>query len=318
MEETIIDLLQKNIDEARLNLTPESRQAIDSIDWKDIIQKMGDKFNKDQIENLELETELLLCGLVNPSEYESNLKEKMYIPDTEITILIKNLDQLIFKKIQENLEKIINQEDIKIQKNDNAGLANKENKFENLPLKLQESINISNWKEKLYKIAKDHKLSVEQMGILEDITIGLIINKIHPEEYETALENSIKIPKDEISKIALEVNNDILNNIRYILKQRLSDGDEESLKYNSNNTEKVPLPPYKAIKNGELEIKNKEQGETNNIPKVQEKILNPLEEKIVKPVSSGQTVSDYSNTKTTPKVEDIKRNGQSDPYREIV
>lgn len=106
MEKTI-DELQIIINEARVQLSKESGEAIDSVDWKLTVLGMNQKYNPEQLENLKTETELLLSGILNPQDYPIELENRMKIPKTEVVSLINELDKLIFKKIQEQLEKII-------------------------------------------------------------------------------------------------------------------------------------------------------------------------------------------------------------------
>lgn len=101
--ENITNALQKKIIEARSYLTKEAREAIDSVDWKSVILKMNDRYNEDQLDTLETETELLLCGLTIPDNYPKELENRMTIPKGQVDLLINELDESIFKKIQENL-----------------------------------------------------------------------------------------------------------------------------------------------------------------------------------------------------------------------
>ena len=106
MEKTT-DELQIIINEARAQLSKESREAIDSVDWKLTILGMNKKYNPDQLENLKTETELLLSGILNPQDYPIELENQMKIPKDEVISLINEMDKMIFKKIQEQLIKIL-------------------------------------------------------------------------------------------------------------------------------------------------------------------------------------------------------------------
>jgi len=97
--------LQEMIDEANSILPKENREVIESFDWKSIISRMSDKFNEGQIDTLITETELLLCGLVNPKNYPKELEQRMGISGSEISKIIQSFDSLIFKRIQAEIEK---------------------------------------------------------------------------------------------------------------------------------------------------------------------------------------------------------------------
>lgn len=104
----MIDLLEIKISEARSALSKESREAIDNVNWKLTIQEMNKRYSPEQLENLETETELLLCGILNPEDYPKELETRMRITKEESELIINEMDRLVFKKIQEELEKRIN------------------------------------------------------------------------------------------------------------------------------------------------------------------------------------------------------------------
>jgi len=321
------DILQIKIAEARAGLSKESRAAIDDVDWKFILLGMNKKYNSDQLENLVTETELLLCGILNPDQYENELEKRIMLPKEDIISLLNDVDRLVFKKIQEALEKRIEGNgqsmfkgpQAKIDKiisvNEKALLMKKTSdldpRFGNMPRGVQEAIGKSNWKEKLYEISKRYKINIEQMGILEETTSKVISNEIHPDKYESELSSEINIAREDISNMVRDVNENILKKIKVIMETQSETPNKEE------NIE-IPLPPYaKEINNEELIIKN-EGGNTQEepnitvIPKsfkpVEEIIPQPpkniMEEKLQGTTVSEHTVSDHSIPKTL------------DPYRE--
>lgn len=120
------DELQILIDESRKNLSPESRQAIDSVNWKLTILEMAGKYNQDQLDTLETETELLLCGILNPEVYQTELENRMMLTKEEVSSLLEEMDKLIFKKIQSELEKILKRQNIKIPEESKDAITNDE------------------------------------------------------------------------------------------------------------------------------------------------------------------------------------------------
>jgi hypothetical protein len=310
--ENLTDTLQTKINEARNLLSKESREAIDNVNWKLTVLGMNKKYTQEQLENLETETELLLCGLLTPENYSKELENRMHITKDEVDLLIGEMDRLIFKKIQDNLEKILvlNNSNNKSTKTNQPVIL--DSAFSSLPRKVQEAVARSNWKEKLYKIAEKYKLSIEQMGILEEITIKVMTNEIPSYEYENKIISRMSLPKEDISNLVNDVNNDVLKAIRELLKENW-DVDEQT------ETEEVPLPPY-----AKAEIKTE-------IPKVVEapksfksvEEITPLppqniiEEKLKSATASTNTVSNYS----VPPVVENKGDEvpqSHDPYREPI
>jgi len=112
--DTTVDLLQIKIDKAKAELSEESRRAIDTVDWKTVILAMRAEkgYSYAQLEDLELETELLLCGLLSPENYPKELESRMNIPKAQIDILINEMNEKVFKKIREELVKNIERKKI--------------------------------------------------------------------------------------------------------------------------------------------------------------------------------------------------------------
>ncbi len=111
--ENTVDLLQIKIDKAREELPEESRQAIDAIDWKNIIINMRVEkgYSFTQIEDLEIETELLLCGLLSPEQYPKELEKRMGLPKAQVDVLVNEMNEKIFSKIRQELIKIIDKKE---------------------------------------------------------------------------------------------------------------------------------------------------------------------------------------------------------------
>jgi len=103
----VIDLLKIKIEKAKRELSFETVNAIDAVDWKAAILGLRSKYgyNIEQLGDLELETELLLCGLVTPENYPKELENRMKIPRAKANELVNEMNDLVFKKIREELIK---------------------------------------------------------------------------------------------------------------------------------------------------------------------------------------------------------------------
>src|SRR3989338_7424757 len=102
-----VDLLQIKIEKAKRELPLETVNAINSIDWRTVILQMREKkgYTFEQLGNLELETELLLCGLLSPEAYPKELENRMDISKADAKELVSDMNELVFKKIREELIK---------------------------------------------------------------------------------------------------------------------------------------------------------------------------------------------------------------------
>ena len=113
-----LDMLQIKIDRAMENLPRETRKAIASVDWRAVILSFREKkgYSFEQLEDLELETELLLCGLLEPKDYPKKLEEELKIPRPQIDLLVQEMNELVFKKIKDELIKNTERESVFIKK----------------------------------------------------------------------------------------------------------------------------------------------------------------------------------------------------------
>ena len=112
--ENTVDLLQIKIDKAKAELPPESKSAIDAVDWRTTVLGMRAEkgYSYTQLEDLELETELMLCGLLNPEDYPKELEKRMNIPKAQVDVLVNEMNEKVFKKIREELVKNIERKKI--------------------------------------------------------------------------------------------------------------------------------------------------------------------------------------------------------------
>lgn len=103
----IVDLLRIKIEKAKRELPLETVNAIDAVDWRTPILGLRSKYGYtfEQLGDLELETELLLCGLVSGANYPKELANRMKISKGAANELVNEMNNLVFKKIREELVK---------------------------------------------------------------------------------------------------------------------------------------------------------------------------------------------------------------------
>jgi len=102
-----IDLLQIKIEKAKRQLSDDTLNAINAIPWQAEILKMKETrgYSFDQLGDLEIETELLLCGLVSPLDYPKELEKRMKISTAQANELVREMNKEVFEKIKEELIK---------------------------------------------------------------------------------------------------------------------------------------------------------------------------------------------------------------------
>lgn len=343
------DILQAKINQEREKLSEETRQSIDAVDWKSVVFGMKNRFNEDQLNNLEINTELLLCGLIDTEDYQKELESSMRIHSTDAMSVINDLDKSVFKKMQENLEKRLNGE-----------------------IKTISQKPISGWQEKLYEIGAKYKLPIDQIGEIDLNTDKFLAGEISSIQYEKSISNTTSFSKEKIDEIIKDINEKIIIPKRELLKEET--GEEKNEKesdfvdipippYMKEDIDEIPLPPAEKSTGKELEMGSeadmyKEHGieiisDTNPIetpviskeylstpvrdetPSISSDILkenvqgkdssvNILANKLFEKTASKKTVSDYSLPKINTKIEPISTiQGDApakphDPYHEII
>ena len=107
MADDTIDLLKIKIEKAKRELPLETVNAINAVDWRAAILGLREKkgYTFEQLGDLELETELILCGLLNPADYPRELERRLRVSRSTANELVNEMNELVFKKIREELIK---------------------------------------------------------------------------------------------------------------------------------------------------------------------------------------------------------------------
>ena len=104
-----MDLLQIKIEKAKSQLSEDTLQAIAAVPWQATILKMRETrgYSFEQLNDLEIETELVLCGLLSPADYPKELESRMRISRAAAEELVNEMNAQVFTRIKEELIKNI-------------------------------------------------------------------------------------------------------------------------------------------------------------------------------------------------------------------
>ena len=107
MGNNTVDLLQIKIEQAKRKLPLETVNAIDAVDWRAAIMNLRNTkgYTFEQLGDLEIETELVLCGLLDPRDYQKELEKRMNISRSSASEVVNTMNDLVFNKIKEELIK---------------------------------------------------------------------------------------------------------------------------------------------------------------------------------------------------------------------
>lgn len=326
------DIYQKKIEESKMKLPKESVEAISNINWRLIILGMKN-YTADQLEALEIETELLLYGITSGEDYPYELQKRMSLTKEDTEFLVGEMNRLVFQKIEDELKMILERKrKFEIKQNF------LDPRFSTLPLRVQKAIAKSNWRSNLYEISQKYKFNVEEIGILEKITVRVIKNEIDGDKFLDEILTNIRKPKEEIKELVKDINEKIIIEIREILKkeQEETDGKKEVVDViQTSSFEKIPLPPYSRVKSDKGETLkplrlNNDNFKTNN-KNLENKFIDEdlaprpwkKDEPIEKNINSQDIIKEKlkdiainNSNKSSNNGLNTNRGRQSDPYRE--
>ena len=230
--------LNKAILERFNNLQPEIQEIIMSTTYEDNLYGIAKKYNlsDEQFKELELNTTLVLLGNTHPEEYKNELVDDLKITEELANKLILDIDEKILNKVLPIIKQNFIDDDENEKKFYNSDLENLDARFSNMPRDVQEAIAVSGWKEKIYQIAKKYSLTVEKMGVLEDITVRTLSGQSLSEQYENEVKGKVGLPEDKTKEMVAEINESIFKQIKDFMRNNSTIGEK--------TVRGVPLPPY--------------------------------------------------------------------------
>jgi len=323
------DKLKQIIKEELVKLPKESQEVINTFGWEKVSEEIGKKYllNENEINSLQVEIAMVLLGVTEEDILSINIENRVGTSKNEAEKITAEINQKIFEPMLEKRDSLVKI----IPEAKPVNLPVLDSRFSGLPKQVQTAITSSNWRETLYSLAPKYKLTIEQMGILEEITVKVMLNTIHSNSYESELASKITISKEDISNLVKEINENIFKKIRgfeesskeYVASSMVGESSKEkvvSSKEEKNTEEEVPLPPYgtssKEYVVGSM-VSNSSKDEKilntntsqNNVQDILKKIepIKPVEQII--PTTKIQTPAPNQNTpvpqQPTPSVRSI-------------
>lgn len=251
--------LEKIKREELIKLSQKSREAINSVDWENLSESIGKKYLIDEeIESFQIEILLVLLGLEKPESLEKNIMEFIITSEKEAREIADEVFEKIFSPIANKLEG-----DSSLTKTTPKPISPK---FNSLPEKLQQAIAQSDYQNKIYSLGRKYSLSIDEMGILEEIVTRIMLGTLPSENLENEIKYKIEIPEEKNKELIGELNESIFKNIRELIKTKSENILEED----------VPLPPYRqkeeSLPKTEDKIDNTEEVEIIDEPKITDQI----------------------------------------------
>ncbi len=100
------EILQQKIKDEILKLPKINRDAINSVDWVKKTEEVGIKFGliDEEIERLQVETGLILTGLVNLNNFSFNIQNEIQLKEDDLKKITDEITEKIFKPVAIKIE----------------------------------------------------------------------------------------------------------------------------------------------------------------------------------------------------------------------
>ncbi|MEI8174506.1 MAG: hypothetical protein WCG28_00985 [bacterium] len=107
------DKLKQIAQEEIMKLPKEAQEAINSLDWGNIMEEIGKKylFDENEINDLQTETLLVLVGLENGDDYAQNIENNVGTSKGEAEKIVEDAFQKVFTPINDLLVENIKKSD---------------------------------------------------------------------------------------------------------------------------------------------------------------------------------------------------------------
>ncbi|MES2315145.1 MAG: hypothetical protein V4486_00190 [Patescibacteria group bacterium] len=211
--------LQKNIALYYSKLPKEAQEVFAKMDWLERLKSLTAMYGLtgQQQEILGTETTLILLGMINQGEYEATLTNEMGLKPDLIDKILVEINNGILKPIAPQLTATYqknNVENVPID-TDRGGIEEKlDERFKKLPQNIQNAIGQSNYQTALYDIYKEYKLTIEQVGMLEDTLIEVMLTNISAGEFEREIRNKLRLDDDKTKDLIVAINEKIIKKVR--------------------------------------------------------------------------------------------------------
>ena len=231
--------LQKTIAEYYTKLPPNAQKKFSDMKWMDSLQAISTKYtlSHEQIKDLGIQTTLLLLGVVSVEQYAESISKSILLPEESLMKMLDEIESEILGDVRSDLEGAYNANLQNISNDQKKQELDIDPRFAELPEELRHAIAISDYKQKLYDISIKHKLPINKMQPLEDVTVKFIVGGLSASQYENALALNLDVESGKAREIANDINESILKTIR---QKEQSDTTPKVVEEEDD----VPIPPY--------------------------------------------------------------------------
>ncbi|ETB64081.1 TPA: hypothetical protein DIC38_00820 [Candidatus Nomurabacteria bacterium] len=302
--------LQQKIGEFYVRLPEDLKSVFSDMSWMEKVRTIGVKnyLNDRQKEILITETTLVLLGIINTYDYESNLTNELGLSVEPLTKLIKDLDESIFVGIKEKLNDVFTNNVDYLMTSKYGSLDKIKEEFTKLPEEIQEWIDNSNYQSKIYEIGEKYKLTATQMLDIEGIISRVMMGNLPFLKYEEEIKLKLGDGFPKINPILYEIKENILKEAEEKLNKLTVLNKIGATKIEINKGEDVvPRPPYAQMITNNYDLKGERVNNVRSSILVSKPA--PKNEKEIYTNSGIEIVEHQEETQSKPKI---------DPYHEEI
>jgi len=211
--------LQQQIRFYYAKLPVEIQTIFSSMKWLETIKAVSATYSlsSEQQQSLGTETTLVMLGVINPTEYEDTVKNKMGIDKDVGDKIYLEINESVLKTIRSDLSNIF-KKNTEVPSEENILTENGlDERFKKMPTVVRDAINESEYKAIIYAIAKDQNLTIGQTDRLELSTADLMLGTISNEKYVELVQTELRIPIEKAMSLVSTVNEKVLKKIRGIM-----------------------------------------------------------------------------------------------------
>lgn len=240
--------LQQKIAEYYAKLPSDVQKSFSGMEWMENLKMISTAYSltAEQIQILGTETTLAFLGIIHLDEYENNLIKELNLSKELADKMIAEINEKIFKSLRGQLAQTFTTNAEELAKEKYGQGVPLDERFSKMPKEVQGAISNSNYQENLYKVGQKHKLSIEQMGKLEEVVTKVMLGIIHPDKSTVELASALGISADKATELVNDLNEEVFKNIIEVLKNNWGkESVSSSLVNKESEGVKIPIPPYK-------------------------------------------------------------------------
>lgn len=255
-----MDYTIEQINMAFNNLLEAKSNAMIEMDIKNVVHDILEGYSLIEDKRTVINNAIyyVLIGLAQKRDFESFLQKDLGFDISLSRKMILEIEEKIFQPIEDKINEYLSEKesliDLEDEKNKDISIINTSEISKNTTAPLGAETILES---RVIDIGKRHKLSIDQIGELVEITNLVISGEIYASQYRGRLKERIDINQETFEKIIIDINEEILKDIR---KKMMEEKGENTIWSEKD----IPLPPYASLPSSRYSFPVKNDFSTKN------------------------------------------------------